>query len=84
MSYVTQDTIWPDAVTLDSKVKDIIDLFYQLADDTSPEAGPRMAEEVFTDSARMVAGTGTFEGSAGEQDLVLNLTDAAPLIRDMH
>lgn len=67
MSYVTQHTVWPNCVALDSKVKDVISLFYQLADDTSAEAGPRMAREVFTSSAKMVIGAGTFEGSEGNK-----------------
>ena len=66
MSYVTQDTIWPDSKVLDSKVKDVISLFYELADDTSAEAGPRMASEVFASNAKIVIGTGTFEGSEGK------------------
>lgn len=58
MSYVTHQTIWPDAVALEPKVKDLIDLFYQLPDHTSPEAGSQIAKEVFTGNAKVVVGTG--------------------------
>lgn len=66
MSYVTQQTIWPDCVALDSKAKDVLSHFYQLADDASPEAGPRMAREVFTSTGKMAIGAGAFEGSDGK------------------
>ena len=69
MSYVTESTIWPDSVALDSSVKDVIALFYKLADNTGPEAGPRMAKEVFTETAKLVAGHGGFEGSEGQEIL---------------
>jgi len=68
MSYVTKDTVWPTAVTLDPAVKKLIDLFYSLADDTSPEAGPRMASEVFTKDGKMIAGVGGFSGQEGRCD----------------
>ncbi len=66
MAYVIQDTIWPSVPALDQQTKDLLSLFYSLADDTGPDAGERMAKEVFTEQARMIAGTGEFMGSAGQ------------------
>ncbi|KAK5199670.1 hypothetical protein LTR92_000211 [Exophiala xenobiotica] len=63
MSYVIQDTIWPGSVNLDGGVKDLLALFYELADNTGPGAGPRMASDVFTKDAKVVAGTGESNGS---------------------
>lgn len=64
MAYVIQDTIWPSPPAVDQQTKDLIGLFYSLADHTGPDAGPRMAKEIFTDKAVMIAGTGEFRGSA--------------------
>ncbi|KAI1629839.1 hypothetical protein EDD37DRAFT_70452 [Exophiala viscosa] len=63
MSYVTDGTVWPVAVTLDDSVKDVISLFYQLADDNSAQAGPRLASEVFTPNGEFVTVAGTLKGS---------------------
>lgn len=55
MGYVTEKTIWPTSVELDQSVKDLVDLFYTLADDKSSESGPRLAKEVFTKDGEMGA-----------------------------
>ncbi len=68
MSYVTKDTTWPTAVPLDPAVKSLIDRFYSLADDTSPEAGPRMASEIFTEDAKLITGAGELSGHEGMHD----------------
>jgi hypothetical protein len=65
MSYVTENTIWPTSTTVALETKAIIDLFFTLADLRAPEAGPRMADEVFAEDAEMVSSTGTAKGSAG-------------------
>ncbi|KIV79461.1 hypothetical protein PV11_07023 [Exophiala sideris] len=62
MSYVTEGTVWPEALALDDSVKNVISLFYQLADDNDPQAGPRMASEVFTPDGKFVAAGGSFQG----------------------
>ncbi|EXA32091.1 hypothetical protein FOVG_16668 [Fusarium oxysporum f. sp. pisi HDV247] len=62
MSYVTSDTIWPTPA-LNDKIKQLIAMFYQLADIQSSDAGPRMASEVFTEDASMITPAGTFQGS---------------------
>ncbi|OAL39601.1 hypothetical protein AYO20_00998 [Fonsecaea nubica] len=62
MSYVTKETVWPLAIVLDDKVKALIALFYELADNTGPEAGPRMANEVFTSTGKFVASHAAFSG----------------------
>ncbi|KAJ9501487.1 hypothetical protein H2202_003281 [Exophiala xenobiotica] len=53
------------SVNLDGGVKDLLALFYELADNTGPGAGPRMASDVFTKDAKVVAGTGESNGSEG-------------------
>jgi hypothetical protein len=65
MGYVTEKTIWPTSVQLDQSVKGLIDLFYTLADDKSSNAGPRIAEEVFTKDGTMGAAAGVAKGSEG-------------------
>jgi hypothetical protein len=70
MSYVTQATVWPEPVSLDGAVKDVLGLFYQLADDKSSQAGPRMASEVFTPDATLLAATGVFRGKEGTSGIV--------------
>ncbi|OQV02895.1 hypothetical protein CLAIMM_08011 [Cladophialophora immunda] len=62
MSYVTKETVWPDVVALDDNVKGVIRLFYELADNKEAEAGPRMASEVFTPSAKFIASNAAFHG----------------------
>lgn len=66
MSYVTQDTIWPTSVELAPGAKAVIDLFYKLADDTSSDAGQRMAKDVFTPTARLNSPAGIIQGSEGK------------------
>ncbi|KAJ3533983.1 hypothetical protein NM208_g7746 [Fusarium decemcellulare] len=66
MSYVTKDTVWPvPAIDCEVKVKEVIAKFYDLADSKSPDAGPRMASEVFTSNASITTPGGTFEGAEG-------------------
>ncbi|MCJ1303256.1 hypothetical protein MMC08_006064 [Hypocenomyce scalaris] len=54
--------VWPP-LGFPTPVKDLIIKFFGLADDKSPEAGPRLAEEVFTSSAIMKNGPKEFQGS---------------------
>ena len=70
MSYVTDETVWPESVAFDDSVKNVISLFYQLADDNSAQAGPRMASEVFTPDGKFIAGSGAFQGSEGNKKLL--------------
>lgn len=65
MGYVTESTIWPTSVQLDQSVKGLIDLFYTLTDDKSSNAGPRLAEEVFTKDGTMGSSAGVAKGSEG-------------------
>lgn len=47
MTYVTENTEWPTAVEIKISVKELIDLYYSLAD--NPDAtGERFATEVFS------------------------------------
>ncbi|KAK1761941.1 hypothetical protein QBC33DRAFT_502148 [Phialemonium atrogriseum] len=61
MSYVTKEATWP-ATTLQKGVKEVIARFYELADSKEPDAGPRIANEVFTKDATLVSVSGTFQG----------------------
>lgn len=65
MGYVTENTAWPTSVELDPSVKELIDLFYTLADDKSSDAGPRLANEVFTKDATMGSSAGVAKGAEG-------------------
>jgi hypothetical protein len=64
MTYITEGTIWPD-YPISSKVKAVLELFYTLADLNSPEAGPRLAAEVFSPTAVIVAGASETTGTDG-------------------
>jgi len=65
MSYTTENTIWPEQQPVDPSIRDLIALFYELADDKAAEAGSRLASEVFAENASMIAATGKFQGSDG-------------------
>jgi hypothetical protein len=70
MSYVTQETIWPVAV-ISPAIQHVIATFYELADSKDVDAGARMAKEVFTPDATLIAASGTFRGA--ERGLWLSL-----------
>lgn len=61
-SYVTEGTVWPE-FEIPGPTKSLISRFFELADLNSPEAGPRMASEVFTSDGVMKAGTRQVQGS---------------------
>ncbi|OCK79054.1 hypothetical protein K432DRAFT_355638 [Lepidopterella palustris CBS 459.81] len=59
---MSTDTVWPAGFP--TPVKDVILLFFSLADDKSSTAGPRLADEVFTPTGLMKNGAAKFEGTA--------------------
>ncbi|KAH6990181.1 hypothetical protein EDB80DRAFT_882189 [Ilyonectria destructans] len=63
MNHAIDKTVWP-AATLNNGVKDLITKFYQLADSKQPDAGARMASEVFSKDATLLSPNGTFQGSS--------------------
>ncbi|EXJ79924.1 hypothetical protein A1O3_08209 [Capronia epimyces CBS 606.96] len=63
MPYTTEGTAWPTSVTLPDSIKDLIAVFYTLADDKSADAGPRMAKEIFTADAHFGGATAVHKGS---------------------
>ncbi|CAK7205233.1 hypothetical protein SEUCBS139899_008000 [Sporothrix eucalyptigena] len=66
MSYVTQNTVWlADDQILPPAVRQILARFYELADDRSPDAGPRMAAEVFSTDAVLFGAGSDPQGTAG-------------------
>jgi hypothetical protein len=58
------NTVWPTQGIPDH-VKDLIGLLLQLLDDKSDDAGPRLAEEVFTSDGQLGAAHKSAKGSAG-------------------
>lgn len=54
MTYVTENTEWPTTIEVKPSVKELIDLYYSLAD--NPDAhGERFATEVFSADAEIIA-----------------------------
>ncbi|KAH9821430.1 snoaL-like domain-containing protein [Teratosphaeria destructans] len=63
LPYAIEETIWPTITTLTQETKDLLALFYTLADDAGPDAGPRMAKDVFSSHGTVRAATGVYEGA---------------------
>ncbi|KAF2774168.1 hypothetical protein EJ03DRAFT_346803 [Teratosphaeria nubilosa] len=68
LPYPIEDTIWPTATTIGQETKDLLALFYTLADDAGPDAGPRMVKDVFSSHGTMRAATGVYEGAEAISD----------------
>src|ERR1700709_2563463 len=68
MSAVTKaniaNTVWPTR-GVSEPVKNVISLLLQLLDDKSDDAGPRLADEVFTNDGHLGAAHKAAKGSAG-------------------
>lgn len=65
MTYVTKDTVWPTAVEIQPSVKELLDLYYSLAD--RPDGtGERFAAEVFSADAEISASK-SVRGTEGTQ-----------------
>jgi hypothetical protein len=64
MTYTTEGTVWPED-PIPEKIKALIDRFYIIADLKAPEAGPRLAEEIFAPNATLVMGAHKTAGSEG-------------------
>ncbi|KAI9836765.1 MAG: hypothetical protein M1819_000930 [Sarea resinae] len=62
MGYTTENTVWP-AHPIPSSIQHLIERFYVLADLNSPEAGDRLAEEVFAEEATLMGVGSKFTGS---------------------
>ena len=58
------NTVWPTR-GVPEPVKNIISLLLQLLDDKSDDAGPRLADEVFTSDGHFGAAHKSVKGSAG-------------------
>jgi hypothetical protein len=70
MGYWTASTNWPSIKSVPDPVKELIELFFSLADDNSSSAGDRMADEVFTFDA-ILAGHSNVAGTESEFLLVI-------------
>lgn len=70
MSAVTKaniaNTVWPTR-GVSEPVKNVISLLLQLLDDKSDDAGPRLADEVFTSDGHLGAAHKAAKGSAGAE-----------------
>jgi hypothetical protein len=62
----TQNAEWP-AISLPSGAARLIDLFFSFTELKSPEAGRRLADEVFLPSGEFVAPHGTSTGTEGRK-----------------
>ncbi|KIW90380.1 uncharacterized protein Z519_09025 [Cladophialophora bantiana CBS 173.52] len=62
MSYICEGTVWPD-VDISTETKALLNRFFELADLNSPEAGPLMADEVFSADAVVKSGKQRVSGS---------------------
>ena len=65
MGYVTENTVWPEH-GVPQDIRNLLDLFFTLADRKADESGPRLAEEVFPPDGRIEASK-TFDGSQGSE-----------------
>lgn len=65
MSYTTAEILWPDRPQINQHVKTLIQRALSLLDDTSGEAGLRMADQVYTEDAVVVFSTGEHKGREG-------------------
>ena len=72
MGYPTAATMWPTPEP-SKKAKNLVDLFFTLADTKEDNAGERLATEVFTEDAVFSSSRGVYEGSQGESTLVLGI-----------
>jgi hypothetical protein len=70
MSYVLQSTKW-SSVPVEPGIQSLIASFYELADTKAPDAGPLLAREVFAPTGKLVASTGTFNGTEGEVEICI-------------
>jgi hypothetical protein len=70
MSYVLQSTKW-SSVPVEPGIQSLIASFYELADNKAPDAGPLLAREVFAPTGKLVASTGTFNGTEGEVEICI-------------
>lgn len=78
MTYVTENTEWPTAVEIKISVKELIDLYYSLAD--NPDAtGERFATEVFSADGEIKASK-SCRGTEGVYRLPFICSSVADLV----
>lgn len=65
MGYNTKSTLWPIG-NVSSEVKNLIDKFFSLMDDTSDGVGDQLAYEIFTDDGELAAPAGKATRSEGK------------------
>jgi hypothetical protein len=66
MGYQCENTVWPTSKELDEKTKKVVERFFTLMDDKSPDVGDQLADELFTADGSMHGGLGKAVGTDGE------------------
>ena len=66
MGYNTVNTEWPE-VPIAQDVRALINLLFSTLDDSSKDAGPKLADEVFAYDGMLIAAAGTASGYAGKR-----------------
>ena len=64
-----KEGVWPSGAP--QGVRDVVTLFFSLADDRREGVGERLAKEVFTSDGVFAGTVGKFQGSAGEESMRL-------------
>ena len=85
MGYPTAATMWPTPEP-SKKIKDLVDLFFTLADTKDDNAGERLATKVFAEDAVFSSARGVYEGSKGINAALngeLALMSAADLLTEI-
>lgn len=70
MGYTIDSAEWPTGIEVSQAVKNLIERFYLLLDDSSPSSGDTLANEIFANDGVAHFGPAPSRGSEGE----LNLT----------
>ncbi|CAH0054530.1 unnamed protein product [Clonostachys solani] len=79
MGYATESTLWTsDAFR--QPMKDLISRYYELSDSPQADAGEILASKVFSSDACVISPNGSFTGSAGSVNLVLDGIDCTWLL----
>lgn len=65
MGYNTDNTVWP-TTGMSEATKGLLDRFFNTLDNTSPDAGDTLADEIFSPDAKAQFGAHTFSGQEGD------------------
>lgn len=65
MGYGIDSAEWPTGIEVPSPVKQLIERFYQLLDNSDPGIGDLLADEIFADNGVAYFGATPFSGTEG-------------------